>query len=173
MALIVFIRGINVGGHRAFRPSALARQLSAHDIVNVGSAGTFIVRRPGSRTKFLSALRRKLPFEAEIASCDERDLFRLEKENPFGSEPPSRDIIRFVGILTRTGRHKPSLPIAIPQTGEPYVRILGSKGRLLFGEYRRHMRTIGNLGRIDELFGAPATIRSWSTIISVLGILRG
>ena len=27
MALIVFLRGINVGGHRAFRPSVLAKEL--------------------------------------------------------------------------------------------------------------------------------------------------
>jgi hypothetical protein len=26
MALVVFLRGVNVGGHRTFRPSALAKQ---------------------------------------------------------------------------------------------------------------------------------------------------
>jgi hypothetical protein len=34
------------------------------------------------------------------------------------------------------------------------------------------MRTIGYLGRIDELFGVPATTRSWSTMLSVLRILK-
>jgi hypothetical protein len=38
--------------------------------------------------------------------------------------------------------------------------------------YRRHMKTIGYLGQIDELFGAPATTRSWNTILSVLRILK-
>jgi hypothetical protein len=42
MALIVFLRGVDVGGHRTFRPSILARELSDHDVVNVGAAGTFI-----------------------------------------------------------------------------------------------------------------------------------
>jgi len=172
MALIVFFRGINVGGHRTFRPSALARELGAHDVVNVGAAGTFIVRKPGSRTKFLAELRRKLPFEAEIAFCDDRDLFRLEMESPFGPDPPSQDVVRFVSVLSKASRHKPSLPIAIPQSGEPFVQIIGSKDRLLFGVYRRHMRTIGYLGQIDELFGASATTRSWSTILSVLRILK-
>ena len=36
MALIVFFRGINVGGHRAFRPSVLAKELGIYDAVNVG-----------------------------------------------------------------------------------------------------------------------------------------
>jgi len=172
MALIVFFRGINVGGHRTFRPSKLARELGAHDIVNVGAAGTFIVRKPGPRTKFLAGLRGKLPFEAVVAFCDARDLSRLEMEDPFGPEPPSRDVVRFVSILSRAGRQKPSLPIALPPRGEPFVQIIGSKGRILFGVYRRHMRTIGYLGQIDELFGAPATTRSWSTILSVLRILK-
>src|SRR5580658_1633125 len=139
--LIVFFRGINVGGHRTFRPSVLARELGAYDVVNVGAAGTFIVRKPGSRSRFLAELRRKLPFEAEVAFCDARDLYRLEMENPFGPEPPSHDLVRFVSILSKASRHKPSLPIAIPQSGEPFVRIIGSRDRLLFGVYRRQMRT--------------------------------
>ena len=80
MALIVFLRGINVGGHRAFRPSVLARELSDYDVVNVGAAGTFIVRKPGSRAKFRAELLRRLPFEAEVALCDGRELIRLEME---------------------------------------------------------------------------------------------
>ena len=55
MALIVFLRGVNVGGHRTFRPSILARELSDYDVVNVGAAGTFVVRKP-SGAKFRSAL---------------------------------------------------------------------------------------------------------------------
>ena len=47
MALIVFFRGINVGGHRAFRPSVLARELDIYDAVNVGAAGTLVIRNLG------------------------------------------------------------------------------------------------------------------------------
>jgi hypothetical protein len=39
--------------------------------------------------------------------------------------------------------------------------------------YRRHMRTIGYLGRIDKLFGAAATTRNWNTILEVVRILKG
>jgi hypothetical protein len=52
------------------------------------------------------------------------------------------------------------------------VRIIGSKNRLVYGVYRRHMKTIGCLGQIGRLFGAPATTRSWNTILSVLRILK-
>jgi uncharacterized protein (DUF1697 family) len=172
MALIVFLRGINVGGHRTFRPAMLAKKLAACDVVNVGAAGTFVVRKPGSRTRFLAELRRKLPFAAVVSFCDARDLLRLEMEAPFASEPSSRDLVHFVSILSKTGRGKASLPIAFPSDENWFVRIIGSRKRIVFGVYRRHMKTIGYLGEIDHLFGAPATTRSWSTILSVLRILK-
>jgi len=168
MALIVFFRGINVGGHRAFRPSALAKELGIYDAVNVGAAGTLVVRKPGLRAKFLANLRRKLPFEATIAFCDGSDLIRLEIDKPFGTEPPPADVVQFVSILSEAGRRRVSLPIALPEGGEWLVRIIGSKNRLVYGVYRRRMKTIGYLAQIDRLFGAPATTRSWNTILSVL-----
>jgi uncharacterized protein (DUF1697 family) len=173
MALIVFLRGINVGGHRTFRPNMLARELGAYDVVNVGAAGTFVVRKPGSRAKFLAELRQKLPFRAEVAFCNGSDLVGLDRENPFGSEPSRPDTVRFMSILSKTVRGKLSLPIALPDSDEWFVRIIASKNQLIFGEYRRHMKTIGYLGQIDKLFGAPATTRSWSTIRSVLRVLKG
>jgi hypothetical protein len=77
-----------------------------------------------------------------------------------------------VSILSKAGRDKIAPPIALPQSGEWFVRIIGSKNRLVFGVYWRHMKTIGYLGQIDKLFGAPATTRSWNTILSVLRILK-
>src|SRR5437762_3495543 len=94
MALVVFLRGVNVGGHRTFRPSILARELSDYDVVNVGAAGTFVVRKPGSRAKFRAELLRRLPFETEVVLCDGRDLIALETENPFAAEPTGPDMVR-------------------------------------------------------------------------------
>ena len=172
MALIVFFRGINVGGHRAFRPSLLAKELGRFDAVNVGAAGTLVVRKPGLRAKFLAELRRKLPFEAAIAFCEGSDLIRLERDNPFGTAPPPADVVQFVSVLSGAARRRVSLPIDLPAGGEWLVRIMGSKNRLVYGVYRRRMKTIGCLGQIDRLFGAPATTRSWNTIRSVLRILK-
>ena len=52
MALVVLLRGVNVGGHRTFRPTLLAKELSRYDVVNVGAAGTFVVRKPGPVEQF-------------------------------------------------------------------------------------------------------------------------
>jgi uncharacterized protein (DUF1697 family) len=172
MALVVFLRGVNVGGHRRFRPSILARELSDYDVVNVGAAGTFVVRKPGSRAKFRAELLRRLPFKAEIALCDGRDLLRLESENPFeaGSRP---DVVRFVSILSKAGNLRAPVPITLPPDGEWLVRVIALKNRFVFGEYRRHMKTIGYLGQIDKLFSVPATTRNWNTILAIVRILKG
>lgn len=172
MALIVFLRGVNVGGHRRFRPSIFARKLSDYDVVNVGAAGTFVVWKPGSRTKFRAALLRGLPFDAEVVLCDGGDLLRLIRENPFGTEPPRPDVVRFVSVLAKPDRVRPSLPITFPPEGEWLVRLIGAKDQFVFGEYRRHMKTIGYLGQIDKLFGAKVTTRNWNTIMALAEILK-
>ncbi len=172
MALVVFLRGVNVGGHRTFRPSILARELSGYDVLNVGAAGTFVVCKPGSRAKFRTSLLRKLPFEAEIVLCEGRDLMRLEMENPFGTQPSPPDVVRFVSILSKAGGVRASLPVTFPSDGKWLVRVIASEGQFVFGVYRRHMKTIGYLGQIDKLYGVPATTRNWNTIIAILRILK-
>jgi uncharacterized protein (DUF1697 family) len=173
MALVVFLRGVNVGGHRTFRPSILTSDLSDYDVVNVGAAGTFVVRKPGPRAKFRAELLRKLPFAAEVMLCDGKDLIRLEMENPFSAEPARPDIVRFVSILSKASSVRHSMPITFPPDGDWFLRIIAAKDRFVFGVYRRHMKAIGYLGRIDKLFGVPATTRNWNTILAVVRILKG
>lgn len=173
MTLIVFLRGVNVGGHRTFRPTALARQLRVFDVVNVGAAGTFVVRKPGSRTRFVAALRRKLPFETVVAICEARELLRLEAEQPFGRARARSDVVRFVSVLAHPGRVRTSLPITLPSRGRWLVRVIAAKRRFVLGTYRRHMKTIGYLGQLDKLFGVPATTRNWNTIVAITRIVRG
>jgi uncharacterized protein (DUF1697 family) len=173
MALVVFLRGVNVGGHRTFRPSLLARELSDYGVVNVGAAGTFVVRKPGSRARFRAELIRRLPFDAEVMLCDARDLIRLEREHPFGTEPAHPGIVRFVSILSKAGRITASIPISLPPRGEWFVRVIGSKNQFVFGTYRRHMKTIGYLGQLDKLFGVPATTRNWNTMLAIVQVVKG
>ena len=171
MAIVVFLRGVNVGGHRRFRPSLLAGKLHRYDVANVGAAGTFVVRAPGARVRFEAALRRELPFETQIAICDGRDIVALETDNPFGKRPASPDLVRFVSILPAATRARPTMPITLPAEGDWLVRVIAAQRCFVFGEYRRHMRTIGCLGLLDDIFGAPATTRSWTTMLSIARML--
>lgn len=161
-----------MGGHRTVRPNILAKKLSDYGVVNVGAAGTFVVRKPSPKATFRAALLRKLSFEAEVMLCDGRDLIRLENENPFAAEPSRPDIVRFVSVLSRAGSSRATLPITFPPDGDWLVRVIASENRFVFGVYRRHMKTIGYLGRIDKLFSVPATTRNWNTILAVVRIFK-
>lgn len=172
MALVVFLRGINVGGHRRFRPATLAAELKSLDAVNIGAAGTFVVRRPITRTRLRAELARRLPFAAAIAMCDAREILDLISLDPFAAERIPPDAVRFVSLLSKRPPLSPSMPIVFPAAGGWLLKILARKDRFVWGMYRRDMKVIGYLGSLDRLFGVPATTRNWNTITAVGKVLR-
>lgn len=40
MAWVVFLRGVNVGGRKRYKPSRLADDLDDLEVTNIGAAGT-------------------------------------------------------------------------------------------------------------------------------------
>jgi uncharacterized protein (DUF1697 family) len=172
MALVVFLRGVNVGGHRTFRPTVLARQLKHLGAVNIGAAGTLIFRRPASHADLRAALVRRLPFDTAIMICDGRDILRLVSRDPFAGEPLGRDVVRFVSVLPKRPRSGPPKPLRLPGQEKWLLKIVGSEGRFVLGVYRRHMKVIGYIGSLDRILGAPVTTRNWNTMTAVAAVLR-
>jgi hypothetical protein len=105
--------------------------------------------------------------------CDARTLQRAHADRPFGSGSARRDVVRFASVLSKARPLGVPLPLQLPRDGKWFVRILGVNYPFIFGEYRRHMKTIGYLGQIDKLVGSPVTTRSWSTIETIVRILEG
>ena len=171
MASVVLLRGVNVGGHRTFRPSALAEELKHLDAVNVGAAGTFVIRSPVSRAQLRAELARRLPFDTEIMICQGREIVRLMSRNHFAEHPVRPDVVRFLTVLAKRPRSAPSTPMSLPASGEWLLKILAIDDRFVFGVYRRHMKAIGYLGTFDRLFGVPATTRNWNTVTAIAKVL--
>ena len=171
MALVVLLRGVNVGGHRTFRPAVLARQLKHLDAVNIGAAGTFVIRRPVTRAKLRAELARRLPFSTEIVICEGREILRLMSTEHFADHPVRPDVTRFVSVLAARARATPSMPMTLPASGRWLLKILARDKQFVLGVYRRHMKVIGYLGMFDRLFGVPVTTRSWSTITAIAKVL--
>ena len=171
MALVVLLRGVNVGGHRIFRPTTLTHALKHLDTVNIGAAGTFVIRQPVTRTKLRAEVARRLPFDAEIMICDGRDVVRLISQKPFASEPVRPDIVRFVSVLSQRPRSRLPMPVSFPSTGPWLLKILGCQDRFVFGVYRRQMKAVRYLGTLDRLFGVPVTTRNWNTITEIARLL--
>lgn len=174
MALVVLLRGLNVGGHRRFRPTALAEQLRHLDAVNIGAAGTFVIRRPVSRAQLRIEVARRLPFDAEIVICQGREIVRLLSQDFFAGQPACHDIVRFVSVLSRiprSDRSAPQLPMNLPSRGTWLVKVLARDGQFVVGLHRRQMKVISHLGTLDRIFGVPVTTRSWSTITAIAKLL--
>ena len=172
MALVVLLRGVNVGGHRTFRPAALARDLKHLGAVNIGAAGTFVIRDRVGRARLRAELARRLPFDTEIVICEGREILRLLSREFLAREPAPPGIVRFVSVMVRDPGESPPVPLSLPPRGQWLVRILARDGRLVVGEYRRHMKTIACLGTLDRIFGVPLTTRNWNTMTAIARALE-
>lgn len=171
MALVVLLRGVNVGGHRTFRPTTLTKQLEHLDAVNIGAAGTLVIRKRITTAQLQAEVARRLPFDAQVTICQGRDIVQLVTGDPFAGQPARGDTVRFVSFLSRRPRVRPPLPMRLPAGRNWLVTILAVEQRFVIGLYRRHMKVIGYLGTLDRLFGVPATTRNWNTITAVARVL--
>ncbi|HUR19917.1 MAG TPA: DUF1697 domain-containing protein [Vicinamibacterales bacterium] len=171
MALVVFLRGVNVGGHKTFRPAALAKELKALDAVNIGAAGTFVIRRPPTRGELRAELKRRLPFDTEVMICEGREIVRILSEDPFAGQPVAPDIVRFVSVVGRRSASPTLTPTSFPATGAWLMKVLGAEHPFIFGMYRRDMKAVSYLGKLDKLFGCPVTTRNWNTIVAIGKVL--
>jgi uncharacterized protein (DUF1697 family) len=164
-ALVVFLRGVNVGGHRTFRPAALARDLDHLGAVNIGAAGTFIFRKRMPLKRLRAALARRLPFETQVFVCGGAAIEQLIATEPYGNRRQAPDVVRFISVLPNK---KPrTTAFQLPAKGKWLVRVVGQHDRFIVGEYRRDMKTIGYLGQLDRLIGVPVTTRNWTTINTI------
>jgi uncharacterized protein (DUF1697 family) len=165
---VVFLRGVNVGGARAFRPSALAREL---DLVSIGAAGTFVARRPAGAA-LRTEIARRLPFEAEVMVCPADEIAALVREPPFGRTPPTKDLKWFITILEKSPAVPVRLPLEQPAGADWQVRVVAVQDRYAFSLWRRQgARLIYPNEVIEKRFGVAATTRGWNTLTSIVETL--
>jgi uncharacterized protein (DUF1697 family) len=136
----VFLRGINVGGHRTFRPTKLVDALKHLGAVNIGAAGTLVLRRANTQAQARAEVARILPFVAEIVVCQGRDISNIISKNPFARQSARPGVVRFVSVLSQRPRLTPSTPMRFPPTGQWLM---------------------------DRLYGVSATTRNWNTIAAI------
>ncbi len=172
MRWVVFLRAVNVGGANRCQPAAIAKQLAKFGVVNIGAVGTFVVREDVSESALRAAFARKLPFKCEIMICPAGDIIKLTSKNPFARQPSDEDITRFVNVLAKRLNSPPSIPLSLPSDDDWLLKIIAVQDRFVLGLYRRQMKAISYLGKIEKLLGVPATTRNWNTIEKVVKILK-
>ena len=173
MRWVVFLRGVNVGKANRCQPAVIASQLSRLGVINIGAVGTFVVREDVSESALRAAIAKKLPFKCEIMICPARDIIKLATKDPFSGQPSGEKITRFVSVLAKSlPLPLPlNLPHCLPSPDDWLLKIIAIQDRFVLGVYRREMKAIGYLGKIEKLLGVPATTRNWNTIQKVVQIL--
>lgn len=172
MSSVAFLRAVNVGRTNRCQPALIAKELARFSVVNIGAVGTFVVRENVSEPTLRAAIAKQLPFKSEIMICPGRDILSLADKDPFAGEPSGPNLTRFVTVLhKRPGKVLPC-PFGLPTREKWLLKIISMEKRFVLGLYRREMKAIGYLGRIEKLLGVPATTRSWNTIEKVVNILK-
>ena len=173
MAWVVFLRGVNVGGHKAFRPSVVAKDLAAFDVVNVGAAGTFVVRKSISSALLRAELDRRLPFAADLMICRGRDVSDLGSGDAFPGSRSDKEVSWFVSVLAKRPRTLPPLPIHQPAGDNWQVKVVGVRGMFALSLHRRVGRTLVYPNEVVERhLGVSATTRNWNTVCAICDILK-
>ena len=116
MASVVFFRAVNVGGHQTFQPSRAGKELNQFDVVNIGAAGTFVVREKAGATQLREEIHRRLPFKPELMICTARDVQALMESDPFRDAPTGKDVKQYVTVLSKTLKPGPPCRSIFPRT---------------------------------------------------------
>ncbi len=176
MPCVVFLRAVNVGKANRCQPALLAKQLSKFGVINIGAVGTFVVRKDVSesvlREKIAVQLAKAFGVKCEIMICPARDIIKLSSKDPFSEQPSGPNITRFMSVLAKRPHAPPPLPLSLPSDEDWLLKIIAIQDRFVLGLYRRQMKAISYLGKIEKLLGVPATTRNWNTIEKVVKILR-
>jgi uncharacterized protein (DUF1697 family) len=173
MASVVFFRAANVGGHQTFKPSALAKELADLGAVNIGAAGTFVVRAAITPAKLRAEFCRRLHFEPELMICRGRELLDLVVAEPFADVRDDGDTRRYVSVLANRPLKLPKLPLYKPEGDEWQVQVLGVIGPFALSLHRRMgERLIYPNEVVEKHFGVSATTRNWNTVEAICKVIK-
>lgn len=172
MPSVIFLRAINVGKANRCQPALIAKELTKFDLVNIGAVGTFVARKDVNESVLRSAIARQLPFKCEMMICPARDILKLATKDPFSEEPSDANITRFVSVLAKRLRTPPPLPLYLPSADDCLLKVIAIEGRFVLGLYRREMKAIGYLGKVEKQLGVATTTRNWNTMEKIVKILK-
>jgi len=169
-SLVVFLRGVNVGGNKTLRPAELARAIGA---VNLGAAGTFVLHAGGSAGAIRKAIVAELEFDAEVIVCTGSEVLDLVRRAGKTPPPYGKELKAMVTVLAKPPATAPRLPVSTPAGADWQVRVERVDGPFVTSLWRRgEGRLIYPNEVVEKLFGIPGTTRGWSTIESIRKILE-
>lgn len=172
--LVVFLRGINVGGNRTVAMPALrslVEELGYTDVATYINSGNLVV----GTTRAAAAVTRELEqvfadtygFPIPVMSRTPRALRQVLEANPFPEGDPKQVTVGFVAGRVPAGAAERIAALATPEerfelrAGEVFVDFAGGLGRSKLA------------AALDKAVGAPVTARNVRTVEKVLALAEG
>lgn len=172
MAHVVFMRAANVGGKNVFRPAKLAADLEHLELVNIGAAGTFVVRARASAAAIRREILSRLPFEPGLAIIPATEVVALTRRAPFKGRRLSKDLRGWAAALCQSPKSRPTLPIEAPASRAWSVRFERIEGPFALGLLQRRPGGFVFPNQVvEKALGVPATTRWWETIEKIAAVV--
>src|SRR5439155_1359992 len=100
------------------------------EVVNLGAAGTFVVRAPASAASIRREILSRLPFEPAIAVRPAREVVALVRSEPFRGIALSKDLRGWAAVLCGPPRSRPTLPLVKPKPAIHFTRAPSRRSKL-------------------------------------------
>jgi uncharacterized protein (DUF1697 family) len=172
MAHVVFLRAANVGGNNVFRPSQFVLALSHLDVVNIGAAGTFVVRGKTTPRKIRAEIADRLPFETTIVIRPGKEILELVASDPFRGVKFSKDLRGWIGALSGKPKAQATFPILAPASGPWAIRFDSVNGSFALGLWQRLPKAFHIPANVvEKSIGVSSTVRWWETFEKIHKVL--
>ncbi len=162
-----------MGGKNVFRPAQVAAALAHLEVVNVGAAGTFLVRGKASAAAIRREILAQLEFEPEISIRPVREILELVRSRPFAGVTFSKDLRGWVAVLAKPSKARLALPLLAPAGKEWSVRFDRVEGAFALGLSRRRPGVSVFPNKVvEDSLGVRATTRWWETIERIAKLIE-
>lgn len=174
VAVVVLLRGANLGKRR-FSPKAVEVALADLEIVNIGAAGTFIVRERIAEAALRKRVQAELPWDdAEMVILTEKEVTAALSVGAKVDAPEGAK--RFGLALPSAPTAKLKFPLdAIAKDGAWGLRYAAISGRIAIGVRRRYdIAGTYSTKAVDAALGSDrGTMRDWPTWEKIGAVLAG
>jgi uncharacterized protein (DUF1697 family) len=172
---VVFLRGVNVGGHNLVKTSDICKRLASLGFANVRGfkqSGNIIFETEDRDSARIAAgirqeLRGLLGKDIDVFLRTMPEVREMVRLDPF-RDVKRGDVKMFVTFLPGELREVPMLPL---KSSDGDAEIILVRGREAFGlGYLKDCRYGASYGTIEKKLGATATTRNWNTVKGIAAL---
>jgi uncharacterized protein (DUF1697 family) len=166
---VAFLRGVNVGGNNVVpmaKVVSMIESLKFGAVKSIGHAGNILFDGGGAddealKLKLEKGFKQKLKIECVVVVRKLGELRALVESEPFGSKDKP-EVTKYVAFLAG----EPTKDVPTQRNEKEGWDLFERRGEdVFFRSWKVNGRSTFPI--VDRLFGVPATVRNWNTVVKV------